>query len=559
MLDVWIKPARHRPPDAASGEAGWPDQHLAFSNTLECAGCKIEYRPPLPNLFSFNSPVGACENCRGFGRTIDIDLDLIIPDTTLSLEEGAIKPWGDWIDHRMEYEDLMAFCGRKKIPTDMPFHDLTEDQKKAIIEGASGYYGIRGFFRWLESRTYKMHVRVFLSRYRSYKVCPDCGGTRFKEEARLYRLGGLNIGQLYAMNVDEASKFFETLRVPPRDEASRLVLGEIRSRLRYLRDVGLGYLTLDRQSRTLSGGEVQRVALASALGSSLVNTLYILDEPSIGLHPRDNHRLIHIMKGLRDLQNTLVVVEHDPEIISQSDFMLDLGPRAGEHGGEVMYFGPTSSVNGSLTDVHIPLGLFVCLTGVSGSGKSTLAEEVLYRAIKWTKWDPQGRPGRHRAVKGLEDIVDAVLVDQRPIGRTPRANPLTYTKAAEPIRRLLADTPDARARGFGPGHFSFNVTGGRCETCRGEGFEKVEMQFLSDVFITCPDCGGKRFKKDLLEVTYKGQDIHDILSMTVDQALTFFEDQPKVKAALEPRRRGPASQTLSIPEDRSWKCAAFHL
>ncbi|MCK4487493.1 MAG: excinuclease ABC subunit UvrA, partial [Desulfobacterales bacterium] len=461
------------------GEAGWPDQHLAFSNTLECAGCKIEYRPPLPNLFSFNSPVGACENCRGFGRTIDIDLDLIIPDTTLSLEEGAIKPWGDWIDHRMEYEDLMAFCGRKKIPTDMPFHDLTEDQKKAIIEGTSGYYGVRGFFGWLESRTYKMHVRVFLSRYRSYKVCPDCGGTRFKEEARLYRLGGLNIGQLYAMNVDEASKFFETLRVPPRDEASRLVLGEIRSRLRYLRDVGLGYLTLDRQSRTLSGGEVQRVALASALGSSLVNTLYILDEPSIGLHPRDNHRLIHIMKGLRDLQNTLVVVEHDPEIISQSDFMLDLGPRAGEHGGEVMYFGPTSSVNGSLTgqylkgerqipmpksrripkedqwltiegaaehnlkeiDVHIPLGLFVCLTGVSGSGKSTLAEEVLYRAIKWTKWDHQGRPGRHRAVKGLEHIVDVMLVDQRPIGRTPRANPLTYTKAADPIRRLLADTP----------------------------------------------------------------------------------------------------------------------
>ncbi|RLB81132.1 MAG: excinuclease ABC subunit A [Deltaproteobacteria bacterium] len=586
-LDVWIK----------------PDQHLAFSNALECADCKIPYRAPLPNLFSFNSPVGACENCRGFGRTIDMDLDLVIPDPTLSLEEGAIKPWGDWQDHRMEFEDLMSFCRRKKVPTDIPFQRLTKAQKKAIIEGTPSYYGIRGFFRWLESRTYKMHVRVFLSRYRNYKVCPDCKGTRFKEEALLYRLGSLNIGQLYALSIDEASNFFETLRVPPRDEASRLVLGEVRSRLKYLRDVGLGYLTLDRQSRTLSGGEVQRVALASALGSSLVNTLYILDEPSIGLHPRDNHRLIRIMKGLRDLQNTLVVVEHDPEIISQSDFMLDLGPRAGEHGGKVMYFGPTSSVNGSLTgqylkgerqipipkrrrkpkdeqwltiqgaaehnlkeiDVHIPLGLFVCLTGVSGSGKSTLAEEVLHKAVKWAKWDPQGRPGRHRAAKGLEHIVDAVLVDQRPIGRTPRANLLTYTRAMDPIRRLLADTPDARARGFGPGHFSFNVAGGRCETCRGEGFEKVEMQFLSDVFMTCPDCGGKRFKKEPLAITYKGQNIHDILCMTVDQALAFFEDQPKVKAALEPladvglgyMRLGQPINTLSGGEAQRLKLSRY--
>jgi len=586
-LDVWIR----------------PDQRLSFSNTLACADCGIPYRPPLPNLFSFNSPVGACENCRGFGRTIDMDLGLIIPEPTLSLEEGAIKPWGDWLDHRMEFEDMMAFCRRKKIPTDIAFQDLTEPQKKAIIEGTPSYYGVRGFFRWLESRTYKMHVRVFLSRYRSYKVCPLCAGTRFKGETLLYRLGGFNIGQVYALNVDEASMFFETLHVPPRDEAGRLVLSEVCSRLRYLRDVGLGYLTLDRQSRTLSGGEVQRVALASALGSSLVNTLYILDEPSIGLHPRDNHRLINIMKGLRDLQNTLVVVEHDPEIISQSDFMLDLGPRAGEQGGQIMYFGPTSSVNGSLTgqylkgerhipiperrrkpkegqwltiegaaehnlkeiDVHIPLELFVCLTGVSGSGKSTLAEDVLLKAIKWTKWDPQGRPGRHRALKGLEHIVDAVLVDQRPIGRTPRANPLTYTKAADPVRRLLADTPDARARGFGPGYFSFNVSGGRCETCRGEGFKKVEMQFLSDVFITCPDCGGKRFKRDLLEVAYRGRNIHDILSMTLNQALTFFEDQPKVKAALEPladvglgyMRLGQPINTLSGGEAQRLKLSRY--
>ncbi len=586
-LDVWVGPARH----------------LAFSNTQECANCGIPYSPSQPNLFSFNSPLGACEACRGFGRTIDVDLDLIIPDPTLSLEEGAIKPWGDWLDHRMEFEDMMAFCRRKKIPTDTPFQGLTKAQKKAIIEGTPNYYGVRGFFKWLESRTYKMHVRVFLSRYRSYKVCSDCGGTRFKEEALLYRLGDLNIGQFYALNVDEASRFFETLHVPPMDDASLLVLGEIRSRLKYLRDVGLGYLTLDRQSRTLSGGEVQRVALASALGSSLVNTLYILDEPSIGLHPRDNHRLMRIMKGLRDLQNTVVVVEHDPEIISQSDFMLDLGPKAGEHGGELMYFGPTTSVNGSLTgqylkgerhipipgtrrkpkegqwltiegagehnlrdiDIHIPLGLFVCLTGVSGSGKSTLAEEVLYKAVKWAKWDPQGRPGRHRAIKGLEHIVDVELVDQRPIGRTPRANPLTYTKAADPIRHLLANTPDAHKRGFGPSHFSFNVAGGRCETCRGEGFEKVEMQFLSDVFITCPDCAGKRFQKQVLEVMYEGHNIHDILSMTVDRALTFFEDQRIVTDALQPladvglgyMRLGQPINTLSGGEAQRLKLSRY--
>ncbi len=586
-LDVWIKPKKR----------------LSFSNKLECAHCKIPYKAPMLNLFSFNSPVGACQNCRGFGRTIDIDLDLIVPDPTLSLQDGAIKPWGDWLDHRVEFEDLMTFCRRKKIPADIPFNHLTTTQKQAIIEGTPSYHGVRGFFSWLESRTYKMHVRVFLSRYRSYKVCSDCGGARFNQEALLYRLGGLDIGQAYALNIDEADTFFHALSVPHGDEAGRLVLGEVHSRLKYLREVGLGYLTLDRQSRTLSGGEVQRVALASALGSSLVNTLYILDEPSIGLHPRDNHRLIRIMKGLRDLQNTLVVVEHDPEIITQSDFMLDLGPKAGELGGQIMYFGPTGNVNGSLTgqylkgarsvpvpeqrrepkqdqwllvegasehnlkdiDVHIPLGLFVCLTGVSGSGKSTLAEEVLFKAIKWAKWDPQGRPGRHRAIKGMEHIFDVILVDQRPVGRTPRANPLTYTKAMDPIRRLLAATPEARARGLAPTHFSFNTAGGRCKTCRGQGFEKVEMQFLSDVFITCPDCDGKRFEKNVLEVHYKGQNIDDILSITVDRALEFFKNQQKVKTALKPladvglgyMRLGQPINTLSGGEAQRLKLSRY--
>ncbi|CAB1065326.1 Excinuclease ABC subunit A [Olavius sp. associated proteobacterium Delta 1] len=555
-LDLWIQ----------------PDGHYAFSNRLECARCKIEYAAPMPNLFSFNSPAGACDTCRGFGRTIGIDMDLVIPDHALSLAQGAIKPFGTSDNGRMEFEDLKDFCRRKKIPTTIPFRKLIAAHKKAIIKGNSTYYGVEGFFRWLESKTYKMTVRVFLSRYRSYDVCRECSGTRFKPETRLYRLGGQNIAQIYAMNVARALAFFKTLPVPARDEAGLLVLQEVNNRLNYLRDVGLEYLTLDRQSRTLSGGEVQRVALASALGSSLVNTLYVLDEPSIGLHPRDNHRLIRILKGLRNLSNTVVVVEHDPEIIRESDNLLDLGPQAGEKGGQVMYFGPTAKVNGSLTgqylkgqrkipaagrqrspgrgrwltikgaaennlkqiDVRIPLGLFVCLTGVSGSGKSTLAEEILYKAAKRALGNQEGRPGEHTAIMGLDHITDVVLVDQRAIGRTPRANALTYTKALDPIRRLLADTSEAQTAGLGPGHFSFNVAGGRCETCKGEGFEKVEMQFLSDVYITCPDCSGKRFKSDVLDVHYRGQNIHDILSMTVNQARVFFKDRKKIIAALQP-------------------------
>ncbi len=555
-LDVWLP----------------PDGHKAFSNQLQCARCDIVYHPPLPNLFSFNSPLGACDTCRGFGRTIGIDMDLIIPDPSRSLAEGAIKPFGSEKDGRMEYDDLMDFCRRRKISTRIPFKRLKAAHKKAIIEGTPNYYGVKGLFRWLERRTYKMPVRVFLSRYRSYDICPDCNGTRFKDETLMYRLAGRTIARVYQSNVMQAFDFFDRLTLPRGDEAGRLVCDEVRSRLTYLKDVGLGYLTLDRQSRTLSGGEVQRVALASALGSSLVNTLYVLDEPSIGLHPRDNHRLIRILKGLRNLSNTVVVVEHDPEIIRESDFLLDLGPRAGEKGGEVMYFGPTANVNGSLTgqylkgkrhiglgnqqrspkknrwltikqaaennlkniDVRIPLGLFVCLTGVSGSGKSTLAEEILYKAAKRALGDPQDRPGRHQKITGIGHIDDVVLVDQRAIGRTPRANALTYTKALDPIRKLLAATDAARAKRFGPGYFSFNVDGGRCETCKGDGFEKVEMQFLSDVFITCPDCRGRRFKEAVLQITYRGRNINDILNLTVSQALDFFDDQPKIVTALEP-------------------------
>jgi excinuclease ABC subunit A len=549
-----------------------PETRLSFSRSLECAHCGIAYRPAPPNLFSFNSPLGACETCRGFGRTIDIDLNLVIPDPSLSIAKGAIKPWGGRADGRLEFTDLSDFCRRQNISVDTPFAQLPPDQSRAIIDGTPQYYGVRGFFRWLETKTYKMPVRVFLSRYRSYDVCKACNGTRFKPDTLLYRIKGQTIADIYALNVEQAARFFEGLAACELDAAARLVLGEITGRLRYLCDVGLNYLTLDRQSRTLSGGEVQRVALASALGSSLVHTLYVLDEPSIGLHPRDSQRLIRILKNLRDLSNTLVVVEHDPSIMQESDFLLDLGPTAGEGGGQVMYFGPSAGINGSLTgqylrgllqvpmpgvrrhpqpdrwlnlkgaaennlqkiDVAIPLGLLVCLTGVSGSGKSTLAEEILYPAIRREKGDRGQHPGKYDSLQGADLIHDVVLVDQRPIGRTPRANLLTFTKAMDPVRKLLAKSAAAVKMGLGPGHFSFNVAGGRCETCKGEGFEKIEMQFLSDVFVTCPECEGRRFSEEVLKVEYNGKNIHTILQLTVDEAMIFFADQPAIAAALQP-------------------------
>ena len=327
--------------------------HQSFSDQLACPHCQIEYAPPTPSLFSFNSPVGACDHCRGFGRVIDIDPELIIPDAKKSLNQGAIRPWGTAADNKMEFRDLRAFCHSAGIDMDRPFYRLKKKHRDAVFNGTSEYYGIRGFFEWLEGRTYKMHVRVFLSRYRSYDVCPDCNGTRFIPDTLLYRIDDQTIAGVYAMDVRQASDFFRRVRIGRRDQASRMVLEEIQKRLQFLNDVGLAYLTLDRQSRTLSGGEVQRVALASSLGSALVNTLYVLDEPSIGLHPRDSERLMKILKNLRDLSNTVVVVEHDPEVIRHSDMLLDLGPRAGERGGEVMYFGPTGSVDGSLTGQYL--------------------------------------------------------------------------------------------------------------------------------------------------------------------------------------------------------------
>jgi excinuclease ABC subunit A len=581
-------------------------QSQKFSQHLHCPECNITYRDPVPNLFSFNSPLGACEVCQGFGRTIGLDMDLVIPDPRKTLAQGAIKPWSG-PSTTYERRMLLAFCARHGIPTDVPFAHLTAAQQQALCDGDGGEYeGIRGWFAWLETRTYRMHIRIFLARYRSYVICAGCHGGRLKAEALLTRIRGKDITQIYAMSVGVTYAFFRDLSEAYRhDQAISLLLGEIVSRLHYLVDVGLDYLTLERQSRTLSGGEVQRVNLTTALGSSLVNTLYILDEPSIGLHPRDSRRLVQILHHLKENQNTIVVVEHDPEIIRESDRILDLGPGAGEHGGEVVYFGAPAGIlraRHSLTgqylagkrmipvparrrparpdyaitihgatqnnlkaiDVTIPLGLLVCVTGVSGSGKSTLVHEVLYKALQKARGSAVGTPGACRAIEG-GDLVDAVvMVDQSPIGRTPRANPVTYVKAYDHIRRLFAATPDAQERGFGASTFSFNTPGGRCETCQGSGFEKVEMQFLSDIFVACAECEGTRFRHEVLQVRYRGCTITDVLQQTVTEALAFFHDTPAIRQALQPLqevgldyiRLGQPLNTLSGGESQRLKLAS---
>ena len=581
-----------------------PSATFKFSTSLHCPYCDISYREPFPNLFSFNSPAGACELCRGFGRVIDIDPELVVPDPTKTIEEGAIKPWSGIA--RLEFEDLLHFCRRRGIPTDVPFKDLDEEHRRAILEGDSTFYGVKGFFEWLETKKYKLHVRVFLSRYRTYVTCPRCQGTRFKEEVLLWRIQGKNIAELYALSIEEAHRFFCELSSQKLDEASALLVGEIKRRLKYLLEVGLGYLTLDRQSRTLSGGEVERVSLTKALGSSLVNTLYVLDEPTVGLHPRDSNRLLKILKDLRDMGNTVVVVEHDPEIIRGCDHVVDLGPGAGEKGGELLWSGPVDGLlkeERSLTgrylkgelaisvpkrrrrpsqgkaivirgarehnlkgiDVEIPLGLFVCVTGVSGSGKSTLVGDILYKGLKRLKGHYEEKPGKHDRIEGAELISDVVLVDQRPIGKTPRATPLTYLKAYDPIRRLFAEQPLSRQRGYTPSTFSFNTPGGRCEECQGEGFQKVEMQFLSDIFLTCPVCKGKRFREEVLDVTYKGKNISEVLELTVEEALEFFSDRKKIVQALAPLlevglgylRLGQPINTLSGGEAQRLKLAHY--
>jgi excinuclease ABC subunit A len=543
-----------------------------FSDKRHCPTCDTIYAEPVANLFSFNSPLGACETCKGFGRTIGVDLDLVVPDPKRSLGDGAIKPW-QTKSYAEGQDDLMAFCRRQKIPVDRPWRRLGARHRRLVINGDESFYGIQGFFDWLEGRTYRMHVRVLLSKYRSYRKCNDCGGTRFQPETLSYRLGGKTIAEIYALDIVSALGFFHGLSRPGQNPVAELLFAEIEARLDYLERVGLGYLTLERQSRTLSGGEVQRVDLTTALGSSLVNALYVLDEPSIGLHPRDTARLMDILKKLRDNDNTIVVVEHDAEVIRRADYVLDLGPAAGERGGEIVYFGPTSKFTrecSSLTahyldgkrmiplrarrrspggrpririlgarannlkgiDVDIPLGLLTVVTGVSGSGKSSLIDEVLHRSYRRFRGESTAEPGARDAVEGFELVSNIVLVDQSPLGKTPRANPVTYLKAYDGIRRAFASTPEAKTNGYTASTFSFNVDGGRCPLCSGDGFERVEMQFLSDVFVTCESCAGARFKNDVLEVKCRGKNIKEVLALTISEALIFFEDDGNIAAPL---------------------------
>ena len=599
-----------------------------YSSELHCAHCDLAYHEPTPSEFSFNSPLGACDTCRGFGRTIGIDYGLVVPDETKTLRAGAIRPWQSKSYAECQ-QDLERFAKARGIALDVPWRELSAEARRWVIEGEGPWnrkvwYGAKRFFAWLETRAYRMHVRVLLSRYRAYTPCEACQGARLKTEGLLWRLGsrelaagvlgaqppfrpagtewsdatlgalpGLSIHDVMLLPVERSYRFFGELTLPqPLDEATELLLGEIRGRFRYLADVGLGYLTLDRQSRTLSGGEVQRINLTTALGTSLVNTLFVLDEPSIGLHPRDMQRVIGVMKRLRDAGNSLVVVEHDPQIMLEADRILDLGPGAGERGGTIVFQGsprelrasPASltgqylsgrrsvapppraravqpSADGGIVaearanrwlelqgvaehnlknvNVRIPLKRLVVVTGVSGSGKSTLVEDVLYPALLKYRGKPTEAPGRFTGLAGAELIDDAVMVDQNPIGRTTRSNPASYVGAFDAIRALFAAEPAAQERKYTAGTFSFNSGNGRCPTCSGNGFEHVEMQFLSDVYLRCPDCNGRRYRDEVLDIRREGADgrrasIADVLDMTVTEANAFFADAPELSVRLAP-------------------------
>jgi len=584
---------------------------LRFAQRFECKSCTIRYEEPEPRLFSFNNPYGACAKCQGFGNTIDFDLDLVIPDKMKSLADGAIEPWTK-PKYRPLFTDLKRYAKAAGIPLDMAWIDLAEEHRNLVLNGEGKFLGVRGFFAHLERKKYKLHVRVFLSRYRGYSTCSECNGSRLRMEARQVKIQGRNLCEICALTVEDGLKFFDQVQLSRQEaEIAEKVLDEIRERLKFLNDVGLDYLTLDRLSSTLSGGEAQRIQLATSLGSRLVGTLYVLDEPSIGLHARDTHRLVRILHDLRNLGNTILVVEHDPDIMRAADRILDLGPGAGENGGKLIAGGTFDEIvhnPASLTgrylsedlriqppatrrhpgtqqirvrgirannlknvDISIPLGMLVAITGVSGSGKSTLLHQVIYKALSQAKQQAGNVNGAGattsatwESLDGDQYIEEVVLVDQSPIGRTPRSNPVTYIKAFDAIRELFASLPDAKKRGFSSGHFSFNIPGGRCEVCQGDGTVTVEMQFLADVELVCEECKGTRYKPTVLEVRYRGKNIHEVLNLTVKEALKFFAEAPKVTEKLRSLeevglgylRLGQSATTLSGGEAQRMKLAA---
>jgi excinuclease ABC subunit A len=588
-------------PDAAVD----PPERLVFNERFECKNDGTLYQEPEPRLFSFNNPYGACPRCQGFGNTIDFDLNLVVPDPSKSLDEGAIEPWSK-PRYKALFQELKKWARTQGIPTNVAWRHLTADQRKLILEGDSenDFDGVKGFFTWLERKKYKLHVRVFLSRYRGYATCPECGGTRLRAEARAVHVAGKSITEICALTVKEARAFFGGLQLTEaQTRIADKILEEVRSRLQFLDEVGLDYLSLDRLTSTLSGGESQRIQLATSLGSHLVGALYVLDEPSIGLHPRDTRRLIDILKSLRDLGNTVLVVEHDPDTIQAADHVIDLGPGAGELGGKLLFAGSYGAMlaepksltgrylNGELrisvpnnrhrpsgkflrlfgatlhnlqnVDLMLPLGTLTVVTGVSGSGKSTLVHDVLYRALGAKRNGGSVKEFCDR-LEGDSQIAEVVIVDQSPIGRTPRSNPATYLKAFDAIREVFAGTPDARRRGYTAGHFSFNVPGGRCETCQGDGTVTVEMQFLADVELICEECRGTRFKSSVLDVRYHGKNIHEVLGLTVREALAFFGNVPKIVSKLRVLneiglgylRLGQSATTLSGGEAQRLKLAS---
>jgi len=580
-------------------------ERLIFNERFECKNDGTIYQEPEPRLFSFNNPYGACPRCQGFGNTIDFDLNLVVPDPSKTLDDGAIEPWTK-PRFRTLLNEMKVWAKSQGIPTNVPWRQLKEEDRRKILEGdpQNDYDGVKGFFAWLERKKYKLHVRVFLSRYRGYATCPECGGTRLRPEARAVRVAGRTITDICKLTVKEARVFFAELQLSETQlKVADRILEEIRSRLQFLDEVGLDYLSLDRLTSTLSGGESQRIQLATSLGSHLVGALYVLDEPSIGLHPRDTNRLIEILKSLRDLGNTVLVVEHDPDTIAAADRVIDLGPGAGELGGKLLFSGTYDEIlkdpksitgrylsgemripvpntrhkttgkflrvygatlhNLKNVDAMIPLGMLTVVTGVSGSGKSTLVHDVVYKALLAKKNDGTEKEFCER-LDGDHQVREVVIVDQSPIGRTPRSNPATYLKAFDAIREVFADTPDAKRRGYAAGHFSFNVPGGRCETCQGDGTVTVEMQFLADVELICEECRGTRFKSSVLEVQYHGKNVHDVLGMTVREALAFFVNVPKITSKLRIMneiglgylRLGQSGTTLSGGEAQRLKLAA---
>ncbi len=577
-------------------------EELVFSERFELDG--IEFMEPTPQMFSFNNPFGACPKCEGFGRVAGIDEDLVIPDPEMTIRDGVIAPFSSQ-KFSSHLKDLIKVAANEKFSIDTPYIDLPKEVKNIIWNGKDGYIGIWNFFEEVKSQAYKVHMRVLYSRYRGYSRCPECEGYRVRKDAQYIIVGDMHIGEVSELTIGHARKYFDELELTEFEQSvAGQILYEIRKRLKYLDEVGLDYLTLDRLANTLSGGESQRISLSNALGSSLIGSMYVLDEPTIGLHPKDNDRLISILESLRDIGNTVLVVEHDPEMMKAADNIIDIGPFAGIHGGEVVFQGTykelvkSDSLTGKFLSgrkeievpkkrrpgngkkvriegasehnlknvtVEFPLGMLVVVTGVSGSGKSTLVHDTLYGGIQKHIGTYNQKVGRFRDISGTGSIHNVEMVDQSPIGRSTRSNPATYTKAFDGIRDVFANTRQAKIMGYTPGHFSFNVPGGRCETCQGEGVQKIEMQFMADIELTCEVCNGKRFRKDVLAVKYRGQSIFDVLDMPISEALDFFVDEPTITNKLAPLeavglgylKLGQSATTLSGGEAQRVKLARF--